>query len=285
MCYKPIMPTTLNPQQMDKLCLNLVYLFNRWAKNLQDYGKLDEFGIGGDLETLTAVINGHKTLDLNLRLSLELCREYALGGVTRHQALSSQLKHTLRLLCNTLDNGSIKRLKKIRSDIGMSELYRPLSLRLRKEKIRKVGRQLRYVDRDSTDAKTTKLVDRIVEKRAAQEVYKIWKNTNPDTNWYRQKIRRAKSFSLYNMDFSDYKPEDRFRGTHWSVAYDCKGRRSLRKKRSFDTLEEAEIACIRSNAAQPEQEFPMTAYKCAHCGKFHIGHDRYYQPAELKQII
>ena len=203
----------------------------------------------------------------------------------RYQALSSQLRHTLKQLCHTLDSGSIKKVKKIRSDIGMSEFYRPLSRRLRKEKIRKVGKQLRYVDRNSNDAKTTKLVDRIIEKRAAQEVYKLWKNSAPDSNWYRQKIRRAKSFNLYNMDFSDYKAEERFRGTHWAVTYDYKGKRRFRKKLSFDSMEEAEKASKSYNEAHPEQEYPMTAYQCAHCGKFHIGHDRYFQPEELKQII
>lgn len=285
MCYKPILPTALNPQQMDQSYLNLVYLFNRWAKNLQEYRKLDETGFDNEIEIVTGVINEHETIDSNLRLSIILCREYALGGESRLQALASQLKLTLKLLCNTLDNGTIKKLKKLHADRGMSELFGPLSRRLREEKIRKVGKQLKYVDRDSNDTKTTKLVERIVEKRAAQEVYKIWKYNNPDTNWYRQRIRRAKSFNLYNMDFSEYRPEDRFSGTHWSIAYDCKGRRSLRKKRCFDTINEAEKASKSYNEAHPEQEYPMTAYQCAHCGKFHIGHDRYYQHAELKQII
>lgn len=285
MCYKPILPTTLNPGQMDEACLNLVYLFNRWAKNLQEFGKLDETRLDADIEAVTDVIVGHKTLDSNLRLSLELCREYARGGERRYQALYSQLTHALKVLCNKLDSRSIKRLKKLRADNGMSEFYGPLSRRLRKEKIRKVGRQLRYVDRDSQDAKTTKLVDRIIEKRAAQEVYKLWKNRNPDSNWYRQKIRRAKSFNLYSMDFSDYRPEDRYNGTHWTVTYDCKGRKSLRKKRSFESMEDAEKASKSYNEIHPEQKYPMTAYRCAHCGSFHIGHYRYFQREELKQII
>lgn len=285
MCYKPILPTTLNPQTMSESCLTLVYLFNRWAKNLQEFGKLDETSIDEDIKAVTGIINELEALESELKLSIVLCREYAQGGEMRYQALSSQLRHTLKLLCDQLDNASIKKLKKLHSDMGMSEVYRPLSRRLRKEKIRKVGKQLKYIDRESHDAKTTKLVERFVEKRAAQEVYKLWKNNNPGTNWYRQKIRRAKSFNLYNMDFSDYKPEDRFFGTHWAVSYDCKGRRSLKKKRSFNSMEEAEKASQRYSEAHPEQEHPMTAYKCAHCGKFHIGHYRYSRPEDVKQII
>lgn len=284
MCYKSILPTTLNPQQMDESCLKLVYLFNRWAKNLHEYGKLDETTLSSDLTFISKLKDGNILTD-DLRKTVLLCRDYALGGNKRNEELATQLRFTLNLLCDNLDHASIKELKHDRSDIGMTEYFKPLSIRLRKEKIRKIGKPLKYIDRETDDPKSIKLASRIVEKRAAQNVYKLWKNRNSETNWYRQKIRRAKSFNLFNMSFAEYRPEERSSGTHWALSYDCKGRRSLKKKRSFDSLKEAEMASKNYNEAHPEQEYPMTAYQCAHCGKFHMGHDRYFQPEELKQII
>ena len=157
----------------------------------------------------------------------------------------------------------------------MTERYRPLSKRLAKEKIRKIGREVIYTDRHTDDSKTTKLVRRIVEKRAAQEAHKNAGKHDRETNRYRHSIQRAVSFNLYNKRYTEYDAELRAPGTHWKVqTHNSKGKKVLVAKFSYNTYEKAVEACTRYMMAHPEDPRPMSAYKCDYCGKWHIGHER-----------
>ena len=157
----------------------------------------------------------------------------------------------------------------------MTERYRPLTKRLTKEKIRKIGREVIYTDRYTDDAETTRLVRRIVEKRAAQEAHKNAGKHDRETNRYRHSIQRAVSFNLYNKKYAEYDAELRAPGTHWKVqTHNSKGKRVLVAKFSYNTYEEAAEACTRYMMVHPEDQRPMSAYKCDYCGKWHIGHER-----------
>lgn len=63
--------------------------------------------------------------------------------------------------------------------------------------------------------------------------------------------------------------------THWKEMYDSTtGQMVLKKKMGYSTLKEANMAIDKWRIDHPEDAIPMAAYQCAHCGKFHIGHNR-----------
>lgn len=101
------------------------------------------------------------------------------------------------------------------ADQGMTERYAPLSRRLSREKIRRIDKEIMYADMEN--AGTSRLVRRIVEKRAAQAVHQSMGSHDKSTNRYRQSVRRATSFSLYNRTFAEYDAQLRAPGTHWKV--------------------------------------------------------------------
>ncbi len=147
------------------------------------------------------------------------------------------------------------------------------ALCIAKEKIRKIGKELTFTDWRTDDNETTKLVRRIVEKRAAQAVHKTVSKRDRKTNRYRQAVRRTTSFSLYSKRYRDYDSQLRAPGTHWKVMRQTsKGKKVLAAKICYSTYEEAEEACKRYLVYHPEDSSPVSAYKCDYCGKWHIGH-------------
>lgn len=158
------------------------------------------------------------------------------------------------------------------ADQGMTERYAPLSRRLSREKIRRINKEIMYADMN--DAVTSRLVRRIVEKRAAQTVHQSMGSHDKNTNRYRQSVRRATSFCLYHRTFAEYDVQLRAPGTHWKVVKQNNGKRVLRSKIAYDTYVEAMESCAHYMLYNPDELYAMTAYKCEHCGKWHIGHDR-----------
>lgn len=272
MCYNAILPTTLSAEQFGNDLTNLTYIFNRWLKMLKSYGKLDETGLNGDFLTIAKVVKA-AGVKKEIKRAVLCCRDYALSEFAKIEDLRRSLTTALKVLCAALENKAVKLVEKSYADQGMTEKYRPLSKRLAQEKIRKIGRAITFTDWHTDDKETTKLVRRIVEKRAAQAVYKHLSKRDGDGNHFRQAVRRATSFSLYNKKFADYDVQLRAPGTHWKVAYHrSKGYKVLKAKYSYNTYEEAVEACNRYVLYHPEDPRPISAYKCDYCGKWHIGH-------------
>ncbi|MDE6578676.1 MAG: hypothetical protein K2J82_09910 [Muribaculaceae bacterium] len=272
MCYNAILPITIKSKKADALLFRLTCIFNRWRKMIKNYGKLDCTSLTDDFNLISMVI---KSCDMknSVRSAVRTCRDIALSSDPSLPDLYSSLSRTLRILCEEQEDSSIKTIKKIYDDQGMTERYRPLSKRLRKEKIRRLGKEIIFTDINSDRPATTRLVRRIIEKRAAQTVFKNSGRSGHDSNRFRQSVRRAASFSLYNTSFIDYDREKRFNATHWKVIhYASKGTKALKAKRSYNTQEDALNAIENHYRNHPGDPRPMEAYLCAYCGKWHIGH-------------
>lgn len=275
MCYTAILPTTLTADQLGNDITHLTYIFNRWLKMLKNYGKLDETGLDDDCIVISRVIKAEGTAK-ELRRAVQRCRDYAFSAVSRIEDFSRSLTLVLRKLCNAQENKAVKRIQKGYADQGMTERYRPLSRRLAKEKIRKIGKEVIFTDSKTDDRETTRLVRRIVEKRAAQTVHKKAGKVDRMTNRFRQSVRRATSFSLYNTQFAEYDVQLRATGTHWKVRR-RKGKKILYAKFSYNTYEEAVEASRRFEQNHPDDPRPISAYRCDYCGKWHIGHTSSYR--------
>ena len=283
MCYTATLPSVIKSENLNSDLLNLTRIFNRWLKMLTSYGKLDEASLNDDFTAIAKVIKSQETKK-DIKRAVQRCRDYALTTVMRIEDLVKALMSALNLLCKAQENKELRKVKKAYADQGMTERYRPLTKRLAKEKIRKIGREVIYTDRHTDDAETTRLVRRIVEKRAAQEAHKNAGKHDRETNRYRHSIQRAVSFNLYNKKYAEYDVELRAPGTHWKVqTHNSKGKKVLVAKFSYNTYEEAVEACTRYMMAHPEDQRPMSAYKCDYCGKWHIGHERL--PQQIAEAV
>lgn len=272
MCYSAILPTTLSAEQFGNELTNLTYIFNRWLKMLTSYGKLDESGLDDDFTAIAKVVKADG-VKKDIKIAVQRCRDYALSEFAKIEDLIRSLTTALKVLCKAQENKAVKRIEKSYADQGMTEKYRPLTKRLAREKIRKIGKEVTFTDWNTDDKETTKLVRRFVEKRAAQAVHKNTRKRDRETNRYRQSVRRATSFSLYSKRYAEYDAQLRAPGTHWKVVNQyCKGRKVLAAKFSYNTYEEAVEACNRYMMHHPDDLRPMSAYKCDYCGKWHIGH-------------
>lgn len=274
MCHTAILPTTLQSDQVNTLILRMIYVFNRWIKMLKTYGRLDTISLNNDFSVISKVIKSPETKK-EIKAAVAKCRDLALTDKEDLSPLMKSLRNALELMCNEQEDKSIKEIKQTYADQGMTERYRPLSKRFERETIHRLGRTLKYTNVQTDSPETTKLVRRFVEKRAAQTVHKNFGKSKRHSNRYRQSVRRAVSFSLYNATFTEYDIQKRAPGTHWKVVNKpCKGKKMLKGKHSYLTYEEALEACINFALRFPDDPHPMVPYKCQYCGKWHIGHDR-----------
>lgn len=282
MCYNATLPSVIKSENFNSELLNLTRIFNRWLKMLISYGKLDDTSLQDDFTVIAKVVKSHETKK-GIRRAVQRCRDYALAETMRITDFVSSLTSALNHLCNAQESKEVRKIKKAYADQGMTEKYRPLSKRLAREKIRKIGREVIYTDCHTDDAETTRLVRRIVEKRAAQEAHKNAGKHDRETNRYRHSMQRAISFNLYNKRYTEYDAELRAPGTHWKVGtHNSKGKKVLIAKFSYNTYEEAVEACTRYMMVHPEDPRPMSAYKCDYCGKWHIGHTSF--PQKISEI-
>lgn len=285
MCRHLILPTTLDSNHMDTDIVKLIYIFNRWLNLLMKYGKLDNESINTDFSVIARVLKDqNKSKDI--RKAVAYCRDYALSANNKINDLIRTLRKALHLLSDAMDNAHLKKVKKIRSNQGMTERYNPLSKRLAKEKIRKIGKSVLFTDSDTDDKDTSRLVRRFVEKRAAQMVHSFSTPYDVGSNRYRYSIRRAISFSLYRKNFTDYDARLRAPGTHWKVVMSISRKQvRLKAKRSYNSYEEALAACKRHMANHPDDYIPINPYQCDFCGKWHIGHDRQDKTVSTDKLL
>lgn len=241
---------------------------------LKKYGKLDPKVLNDDFTAMSKVIKSRE-VGKDIRNSVKNCRDYAISLSADPDVLIMYLTTALKLLCDVQENKAVKEVAEYYADQGMSVRYRPLSKKLAKEKIRKIGREVIFTDEHTDDKDTTRLVRRIVEKRAAQTVYRQSGRKGRESNCFRQRVRRATSFSLFYKDYADYDVQLRMSGTHWKVVYNKRaGEKTLAAKTCYNCYEDALIAIKRYELKYPDDKRPMTAYICSYCGKWHIGHKR-----------
>lgn len=284
MCNITILPTTIKLENSNDDVVCLTYVLNKWLKMLTKYGKLDTTSLNNDFNLISKVIKA-KNIDTKLRRAITNCRDYALAEFKKVSVLCKYLRNTLNLLCLEQEDNSIMQIKASYNDYGMIERYRPLSKRLEREEIRRIGKKIIYTDMHTDSSSTTKLVRRIVEKRAAQAVHRNSDKKDKETNRFRQSVRRATSFSLYNASFTEYDATKRSFGTHWKVYRNHGGlEKRLKAKHSYNSKDEATMACNRYMMNHPEDTRRMSAYKCVQCNKWHIGHERATETHSIREI-
>ena len=253
----------------------MIYIFNRWLKMLKTYGKLDQQGLNDDFCAISKAVR-NKAIDKELRHKIRSCRDLAISQSPNISALIETLKSTLDLLCKSEENQAIEIIAQAYADQGMTERYRPLTKRLANEKVRKIGRKVIYIDPLTDDKESSRLMRRIIEKRAAQTVFRNAKKSDRNSNRFRQSVRRAISFSLHSTKFTDYDAQLRSRGTHWRVVHqNSKREKVLAAKKAYNSYADALDAIERYALKHPNDHRPVSAYVCVHCGKWHIGHESF----------
>lgn len=271
-----IFTTAIKKDDAHNRIMQAIYIFNRWRKMLQDYGKLDPNTMDDDLLEIDLVL---KDADLSgkARQMIATCRDSVLAEGTPTRQMRRSLRNVLVRLRDEAEGETIRQIKASYANQGMTERYKPLSKRLEREKIHRINKEAMYTDTHTDSRSTTKLVRRFIEKRAAQDVHRNAGKRDKDTNRYRQNVRRATSFMLYNITFTDYDTEKRVNGTHWRVIYYARSNKPkrLKAKHSYNTYEAAAEACTRYMIRHVDDSRQMSPYKCSHCGKWHIGHTKF----------
>lgn len=136
---------------------------------------------------------------------------------------------------------------------------------------------LRNFDIETENPKDSRKVRRIVEKRMCQAYHRRNKRMDYDDSQRRHEhywMKRATSFQLYNIgQMENVGLVCRGNSTHWKKEYDEQTRKIVfKKKMVYSSEEEANEAVNEWHRANPHDLREITAYKCAICKKWHIGH-------------
>lgn len=154
--------------------------------------------------------------------------------------------------------------------------YRKISRSMRYERVDFMdGMLLRNIDPSLEDGAKARKLRRIVEKRTCQAWHRRYHGKG-EGNKVRSEFRRATSYqvnSLGQIELDRY--TRRTASSHWSRGYDPISRTHLLKpKVGYATLEEAQRVAIANNIRhEGENVGEAAAYKCAECGRYHIGHN------------
>jgi hypothetical protein len=274
----------IRAEKSNSTITRVTYIFNRWLKMLGHYGKLDPGSLNNDFSTISKLIRD-KGIKKTVKTAVRNCRDLVLSPYATVDRVNKSLANALTILCKAQQDPDIAKVRSFYNDQGMREKYRPLSKRLVRENVTALGQPLKYMDVETMEGKSAKLIRRIVEKRAAQAVHKTRHTHSKESGDFRQKVRRATSYCLYSVPCSPSKSVKREESSHYKIdEYESYGP-ILKKKHGYNTLQEAMLACWRWGQNNPHDPLPMQAYRCASCGKWHIGHARYSTLHQSSEIV
>ena len=251
----------------------------RWETSLINFGKIDQWNINEDYSILCAFIAEGKSKAA--RSAVRECRDYSISGSCDAAILLSKVRNANRILNKPNDSRINREMKKLNS-VGQTKRYESTTKKLYAEKLRfKEGKYLKDIDISMEDGATSRKVRRIVEKRMCQAYHRQHKNSQRNDGHDRHFMKRATSFQLHNLGQIECEEGVcRSQSTHWKKTYDpITGEVVFKKKMAYSTYEEAAEAARQYMTRHPEETVPVTAYKCAFCGKWHIGHST---PEEVK---
>lgn len=268
--------TLVSNQKSTTMKKKIFQMMRRWLNVLNVSGKLDQLYQVKDYNTLGQFIMHEK--DKRLLAMAKDCRDYSLSTAFSAENLIKKIN----LLMIELEK-LIKKEEKKSADyvdirfesICQSVLYRSATRRIYGEKLHFAGEMsLRNFDVNMAAHSDSRKVRRIVEKRMCQAYHRqnhLYMHS--ESNSLRHGMHRAVSYQLHNLGQIE-KVTRRSAGSHWKQAIDCvTGQSVLKPKQSYSTIEEAEMVAQKYTKRHPNEELPMTAYKCAHCNKYHIGHE------------
>lgn len=266
-------------QRFDIMEQTIQNTLKRWESSLVNYGKVDQWNINEDYSILGAFIAGGGSKAA--RSAVRECRDYSISGSCDATVLLSMVRNANRILNKPYDDRINRELKKLNS-IGQAKRYVSTTKKLYGEKLRfKGGQYLKDIDISMEDGATSRKVRRIVEKRMCQAYHRQHKQLTRNDGQDRHYMKRATSFQLHNLGQIECESGVcRSQSTHWKKTYDpITGEVVFKKKMAYSSYEEAAEAARQYMMRHPEETVPMTAYRCAFCGKWHIGHST---PDEIK---
>ena len=251
----------------------------RWESSLVNYGKVDQWNITEDYATMASFISSCDSKAA--RKAVRECRDYAMTESYKADYLLFLVQNANNILRKSIGGKVNKRNKKCDS-VGQAKRFESTTRKLYSEKLRCMdGKYLRDIDITMEDGATSRKVRRIVEKRMCQAYHHQHKNCGQNGGRNRHYMKRATSFQLHNLGQIECETGVcRTESTHWKRSYDpINGEVVFKKKMGYSTYEDAMEAARQFSLRHPEDKRPISAYKCAYCGKWHIGH---YTPNEEK---
>ena len=254
-------------------------ILNGWKKSIEKYNKLDKWNFEEQFSSLGRYLRSNDD-------SKDIVR---LVHFIRDSVVSPNLnvKQLLYMIDKVMDmtEASVKPVslftKKSNGRVklqGQGERFKGETKRLFDERLRFKGNMLlRNFDIETENPKDSRKVRRIVEKRMCQAYHRRNKRMDYDDSQRRHEhywMKRATSFQLYNIgQMENVGLVCRGNSTHWKKEYDEQtGQIVFKKKMAYSSEEEANEAVNEWHRANPHDLREITAYKCAICKNWHIGH-------------
>ena len=170
-----------------------------------------------------------------------------------------------------------KTTSKRKKTFGQQERYEHVTKAIFNERLKcKEDTWLRNIDITTEESWLVKKVRRIIEKRMCQTYHKQHKEVFHDHgNRSRHNMKRAVSYELYILgQVENVSKLSRGNATHWKRQFDPNtGKVVFKKKFGYETIEEAKTSAIKLVQDKPWCRKAVNVYKCAHCNKYHIGHE------------
>lgn len=254
-------------------------ILNGWKNSIEKYNKLDTWKFEEQLSSLGKYLfNNNDSRDI-VRL-VRYIRDSAICPNPNMRDLLSMIEKVLDM-ANTSKKSICLFTKKVNGRVklnGQEERFKGETKRLFDERLRfKDNMLLRNFDIETENPKDSRKVRRIVEKRMCQAYHRRNKRMEYDDSQRRNEhywMSRATSFQLYNIgQMENVGSVSRGYSTHWKKEYDEQtGQIVFKKKMAYSSEEEANQAVMEWKRNHPEDKREVTAYKCAICKKWHIGH-------------
>lgn len=254
-------------------------ILNGWKNSIEKYNKLDTWKFEEQLSSLGKYLfNNNDSKDI-VRL-VRYIRDSAICPNPNMRDLLAMIEKVLDM-ANTSKKSICLFTKKVNGRVklnGQGERFKGETKRLFDERLRfKDNMLLRNFDIETENPKDSRKVRRIVEKRMCQAYHRRNKRMEYDDSQRRNEhywMSRATSFQLYNIgQMENVGSVSRGYSTHWKKEYDEQtGQVVFKKKMAYSSEEEANQAVMEWKRNHPEDKREVTAYKCAICKKWHIGH-------------
>lgn len=254
-------------------------ILNGWKNSIEKYNKLDTWKFEEQLSSLGKYLfNNNDSRDI-VRL-VRYIRDSAICPNPNMRDLLSMIEKVLDM-ANTSKKSICLFTKKVNGRVklnGQGERFKGETKRLFDERLRfKDNMLLRNFDIETENPKDSRKVRRIVEKRMCQAYHRRNKRMEYDDSQRRNEhywMSRATSFQLYNIgQMENVGSVSRGYSTHWKKEYDEQtGQVVFKKKMAYSSEEEANQAVMEWKRNHLEDKREVTAYKCAICKKWHIGH-------------
>lgn len=254
-------------------------ILNGWKNSIEKYNKLDTWKIGEQLSILGRYLRNNDDSKDIVR-QVRFIRDCVISPNFNVNQLLYMINKVVAMAEASMKSVCLS-LKKINGRIklkGQGERFKGETMRLFDERIRFKGNMLlRNFDIETETPRDSRKVCRIVEKRMCQAYHRSNKRIDYDDSQRRHEhywMKRATSFQLYNIgQMENVGSVCRGNSTHWKKEYDEQtGKIVFKKKMVYSSEEEANEAVKEWQRTKTHDKREITAYKCAICKKWHIGH-------------